>query len=46
MRGVTLWEADCLIAATATVNGATLVTGNPNDFPLPELELVHWPIGG
>ena len=46
MRGVTLWQADCLIAATATVNGATLVTGNPKDFPMPGLELVHWPIGG
>jgi predicted nucleic acid-binding protein len=45
MRGVTLWQADCLIAATAMVNGATLVTGNPQDFPMPELEVVHWPIG-
>ena len=45
IRGVTLWQADCLIAATAMVNGATLVTGNPEDFPMPELEVVHWPIG-
>ena len=46
MGGVTLRLADCLIAATAKVNGATLVTGDPEDFPMPELELVHWPIGG
>jgi predicted nucleic acid-binding protein len=44
-RGVTLWQADCLIAATAKVNGAALVTGNPKDFPMPELEVVHWPVG-
>jgi predicted nucleic acid-binding protein len=45
MRGVTLWQADCLIAAAAAVNAAALVTGNPQDFPMPQLELVHWPIG-
>jgi predicted nucleic acid-binding protein len=45
MRGINLWQADCLIAATANVHGATLVTGNPKDFPMPELEVVHWPIG-
>jgi predicted nucleic acid-binding protein len=44
-RGVTLWQADCLVAATAKVNGATLVTGNPKDFPMPDLAVVHWPIG-
>jgi predicted nucleic acid-binding protein len=44
-RGVTLWQADCLIAATAKVNGAALVTGNPKDFPMPEVEVVHWPVG-
>ena len=43
-RGVTLWQADCLIAATAKVNGAPLITGNPRDFPMPELEVVHWPV--
>lgn len=43
--GITLWQADCLIAATAKVNGATLVTGNPQDFPMPELEVAHWPTG-
>ena len=44
-RGVTLWQADCLIAATTKVNGAALVTGNPKDFPMPEVEVVHWPVG-
>jgi predicted nucleic acid-binding protein len=45
MRGVTLWEADCLVAATAKVNGAEFVTGNPGDFPMSELEVIHWPVG-
>ena len=43
-RGGTLWQADCLIAATAKVNGAPLITGNPQDFLMPELEVVHWPV--
>lgn len=42
-RGVTLWQADCLLAATALVHRATLVTGNPKDFPMVEVE--HWPVG-
>lgn len=44
-RGVTLFQADCLIAATAGVNGAGLVTGNPKDFPFTGLEVTHWPVG-
>ena len=44
-RGVTLWQADCLVAATAWVNGARLATGNPRDFPMPALEVDHWPVG-
>ncbi len=44
-RGVTLWQADCLIAATALVHGAMLVTGNPKDFPMDGLSLAHWPVG-
>lgn len=44
-RGVTLWQADCLIAATAFVNGAQLVTGNPKDFPMAGLSIEHWPVG-
>jgi predicted nucleic acid-binding protein len=44
-RGVTLWQADCLIAAAAHVHSGTLVTGNPKDFPMPELAIDHWPVG-
>jgi predicted nucleic acid-binding protein len=44
-KGVTLWQADCLIAATALAHGATLVTGTPKDFPMPGLILDHWPVG-
>jgi predicted nucleic acid-binding protein len=45
-RGVTLYQADCLVAATALTNRATLVTGNPKDFPMAEVAVVHWPVGG
>ncbi|MCP9491138.1 MAG: PIN domain-containing protein [Solirubrobacteraceae bacterium MAG38_C4-C5] len=44
-RGVTLAQADCLIAAAAVGVGARLATGNPKDFPMPELSVEHWPIG-
>lgn len=44
-RGVTLWQADCLLAATTLAHGATLLTGNPKDFPMAELEVEHWPVG-
>lgn len=44
-RGVTLWQADCLLAATTLIHGATLATGNPKDFPMEELEVDHWPVG-
>ncbi|MBA2460363.1 MAG: PIN domain-containing protein [Actinobacteria bacterium] len=43
--GVTLSQADCLIAAAAVGVGATLATGNPKDFPMPELTVEHWPAG-
>lgn len=45
LRGVTLTQADCLIAAAALSVGAKLATGNPKDFPLPELDVEHWPVG-
>ena len=32
--------ADCLIAATAVVEAATLATGNTRDYPMPELTLL------
>lgn len=41
--GVTLWQADCLIAAVALEAGGLLATGNPKDFPM--VEVVHWPVG-
>ena len=45
-RGVTLHQADCLIASAAVSIGAVLATGNPNDFPMTELMVEHWPVGG
>jgi predicted nucleic acid-binding protein len=44
-RGRTLAQADCLIAAAAVGVGARLATGNPKDFPMPELVVEHWPAG-
>ena len=44
-RGVTLAQADCLIAAVAVALGARLATGNPRDFPMAELTVEHWPVG-
>src|SRR5258705_8809132 len=35
--GITLSQADCLIAAAAVGVGARLATGNPRDFPMDEL---------
>jgi hypothetical protein len=43
--GLTLSQADCLIAAAAAGVGARLVTGNPRHFPMDELEVEHWPAG-
>jgi predicted nucleic acid-binding protein len=44
-RGVTLSQADCLIAAAALQLGARLATGNPKHFPMSDLEVEHWPVG-
>ena len=44
-RGITLAQGDCLIAAAAIGAGARVATGNPRDFPMPELEVEHWPVG-
>jgi predicted nucleic acid-binding protein len=43
-RGLTLSQADCLVAAALAVGGR-LATGNPKDFPMPELDVEHWPAG-
>jgi len=45
LRGRTLSQADALIAAAAVGIGARLATGNPKDFPMPELVVEHWPAG-
>lgn len=45
VAGVTLSQADCLVAAAAVGVGAALATGNPDDFPMPELTVEHWPVG-
>lgn len=44
-RGITLHQADCLIAAAATSIGAALATANIEDFPMTEISLEHWPVG-
>jgi predicted nucleic acid-binding protein len=44
-RGVTLSQADCLIAAAAVGVGARLASGNPKHFPMPELTVERWPVG-
>jgi predicted nucleic acid-binding protein len=43
--GMTLAQADCLIAAAAVTLGVPLATGNPKDFPMRELEVQHWLVG-
>jgi predicted nucleic acid-binding protein len=44
-KGVTLSQSDCLIAAAAVSVGARVATGNPEHFPMPEVEVEHWPVG-
>jgi predicted nucleic acid-binding protein len=44
--GVTLAQADCLVAAAALSVGGRLATGNSRDFPMPELAVEDWPAGG
>jgi predicted nucleic acid-binding protein len=44
-RGITLYQADCLIAGAAWVHKAVLVTGNPKDFPMNDVTVEHWPVG-
>ena len=42
-RGVTLHQADCLIAAAAVRIGATLATANVVDYPITAVDLMPWP---
>jgi len=44
-KGVTLHQADCLIAAATNRIGGSLATGNPSDFPMSEIAVEHWPVG-
>lgn len=44
-RGITLSQADCLIAAAALSLGATLATGNPRHFPMEGVSVQHWSVG-
>ena len=44
-RGVTLHQADCLIAAAAAGVNAALATANVDDFPMTEIAVQHWPTG-
>ena len=44
-RGVTLAQADCLVAAAAVGVGAVLATGNPKDFPMEDLDVELWAPG-
>jgi predicted nucleic acid-binding protein len=45
-RGITLHQADCLIAAAAYGAGGRLATANVKDFPMPELTVEEWVAGG
>ena len=44
-RGVTLHQADCLVAAAAVGIGAAVATANVDDFPMMEIDVQHWPVG-
>jgi predicted nucleic acid-binding protein len=43
--GVTVFQADCLIAAAVHRHRGVLCTGNPTDFPMSEVPVQHWPVG-
>lgn len=45
LRGITLHQADCLIAAACAGVGAELATANVSDFPMEDLVVQHWPAG-
>lgn len=45
-QGVTLHQADCLIAAAAVGIGAALATANVKDFPMAGVTIDHWPSPG
>jgi predicted nucleic acid-binding protein len=43
-QGVTLLQADCLIAAAAVSIDANLATANVADFPMHGVTIEHWPV--
>lgn len=43
--GVTLSQADCLVAACARRSGGALATGNARRFPMTGLRVEDWPVG-
>jgi predicted nucleic acid-binding protein len=43
--GTTVQQADCLIAAATAGIEARLATGNPDDFPMDDITVDHWPVG-
>jgi hypothetical protein len=43
LAGITLHQADCLIASAAVGVGANLATANTADFPMPGLTVEDWP---
>lgn len=43
-RGITLSQADCLVAAAAVGVNARVATGNPKDFPMAGVPVDHWPV--
>lgn len=45
-RGITLHQADCLVAAAAVGIGAGLATANVDDFPMDGLVVERWESGG
>lgn len=45
-QGVTLHQADCLVAAAAVGVRASLATANTGDFPMSQLTVEDWPVGG
>lgn len=45
MRGITLHQANCLVAAAAAGVGTALAMANVDDFPMSEIDVQHWPIG-
>ncbi len=45
-KGITLSQADCLVAAAALAVGARLATANTKDFPMREIVVEEWPAKG